>query len=70
MKLPKIVTVFKIKINYKSGISEIFECRSFDVENGQVKWTNAGEKRPVLMNYFEAVESVWRVSQHKTIVWE
>ena len=29
MKLPKLITVFKVKVNYKSGISEVFECTEF-----------------------------------------
>lgn len=58
-------TVFKIKVNYKSGISEVFECLSFKVKQGDVTWEAFGDVKPLLMNYHEAVESVWQISHRE-----
>lgn len=71
MKFPKIVTIFKVKVNYKSGISEVFECRKFSIEGRKISWVCANNLyRPldIAFNSSEDIESVWQVGHRKAIV--
>jgi len=75
MKLPKLITVFKVKINYKSGISEVFECKKFTIKSDDsMTWEiyNAKKKKPIdiTVNGVAGIESVWQVGYRKTVVWE
>jgi len=70
----KIITVFKVKINYKSGHSEIFECTSFKVEGKNLKWSSFGGKHrqkplDLVFSSVDDIESVWQLSYRKTIQW-
>lgn len=63
------VPVFKVRVNYKSGISEEFEVLTFAIETDRVgaktySWTTPTGQviRPVHFNA-DAVESVWQVGQ-------
>ena len=59
------IDVFLIRVRYKSGAIEEFECTEFSV-NGKnsASWTWHGEKRPLFLN-LEDVESIWQVSSRK-----
>lgn len=62
MKLPKIITVFKIKINYKSGKSEVFECREFTIKGKNLSWKyNSDAYRPtgIALSSVDDIESIW-----------
>ena len=74
MKIPKIVPVFKIQINYKSGISVIGNFRKFVGDaNGReitsLKWLTDGDgSRPIFMNVDE-IESIYQIGLKKRIRW-
>lgn len=74
MKLPKIVTVFKIKINYKSGISEVFECSEFSIKGKNLKWLVHSHKQykpfDIAFSSVDDIESIWQVGYRKTVVWK
>ena len=73
MKLPKIVTVFKIKANYKSGISEVFECRSFEIFGKKITWSSfSNQYKPLDIAFISVddIESIWQVGYRKTVVWK
>lgn len=73
MKLPKIINVFKIKINYKSGISEVFECKEFNLKGKNISWKfHSFQYKPIdiAFNSVEDIESIWQVGHRKTVVWE
>jgi hypothetical protein len=74
MKKPKIVVVFKVKVNYKSGISEVFECTKFVVKtNNSMEWTvYPSKKRPIdiAVNGTADIESVWQIGSRRAVVWQ
>ena len=73
MKLPKLITVFKVKINYKSGISEVFECTEFKILGKSLEWKSHDQRyKPlsIALGSVDNIESVWKVGFRKTIIWE
>lgn len=73
MKLPKLITVFKVKVNYKSGISEVFECTKFEIQGKRISWTSYGysyKPLDIAFNSVDDIESIWQVGFRKTIIWE
>ena len=73
MKLPKLITVFKVKINYKSGISEVFECTEFKTLGKSLEWKSHDQRHKPLniaLGSVDNIESVWKVGFRKTIIWE
>lgn len=71
MKFPKIITIFKIKVNYKSGISEVFECKKFSIEGNRLSWVHTNDRyKPldIAFNTVGDIESVWQVGHRKAIV--
>ena len=72
MKLPKLVTVFKVKVNYKSGISETFEVLEFSIKGRSLTWSsfnNHYKPLDIAFNSVEDIESIWQVGFRKTIIW-
>ena len=72
MKLPKLITVFKVKVNYKSGISEVFECTEFKIQGKNLSWKSHDYRYKPLDMAFSSVddiESIWQVGFRKTIIW-
>ena len=72
MKIPKFVNIFKVQINYKSGISVISDFRKFDgVTNGtevvSLDWLADGG-RPIFMNISE-IESIYQLRVKKRLRW-
>lgn len=54
--------VYRIKINYKSGNSEMFWATEFKCNDGEYSWdTVDGFRRPIILNV-DAIESVWQGS--------
>ena len=73
MKLPKLITVFKVKVNYKSGISEVFECTEFTIQGKNLSWKSHGHRyKPldVALNSVEDIEAIWQVGFRKVVVWK
>lgn len=55
------MTIFTIKVNYKSGISHTFDVTEFSIDGAIWKWTPADEQnKPILMGV-ENIESVWQI---------
>lgn len=72
MKLPKLITVFKVKVNYKSGISETFEALEFSIKGNNLTWKSSNNRyKPldIAFNSVDDIESVWQVGFRKTIIW-
>ena len=72
MRLPKLITVFKVKVNYKSGISEVFECTTFSIKGKNLSWKHSSHKyKPIdiALNSVDDIESVWQVGYRKILVW-
>ena len=73
MKLPKLITVFKVKVNYKSGISEVFECTKFEILSKNLTWKSLDQRyRPIdiAFNSVDDIESIWQVGFRKVIIWK
>lgn len=73
MKLPKLITVFKVKVNYKSGISEVFECTEFKILGKSLEWKSRGfHYKPIdiAFNSVDDIESIWQVGFRKVIIWK
>lgn len=73
MKLPKLVTVFKVKVNYKSGISETFECIAFSIKGKNLTWKFFNDRyRPldIAFSSVDDIESIWQVGFRKAIIWK
>ena len=73
MKLPKLITVFKVKVNYKSGISEVFECTKFEILGKNLSWKSHDYRyKPldIALSSVDDIESVWQVGFRKTIIWK
>lgn len=61
-------TVFTIRINYKSGKTEEFECYKFSCIPGkEASWEGAGYPSPIWLGY-ENVESIWQISSREVEV--
>lgn len=55
------MTIFTIKVNYKSGISHMFDVTEFSIEGDSWTWAATDKQnKPVLLGV-ENVESVWQV---------
>lgn len=54
-------TVYNIRVNYKSGKTEEFECYNFKHTRNEVSWEGIGYPSPLWFG-FENVESIWQVS--------
>ena len=72
MKIPKFVKIFKIQINYKSGISVVGDYRKFDGEAkgnevASLKWIADGGQ-PIFMNA-AAIESIHQLKVMKRLRW-
>ena len=72
MIIPKFVNIFKVQINYKSGISVISDFRKFD---GETKGTEvvsldwlADGGRPIFINISE-IESIYQLEVMKCLRW-
>lgn len=59
-------TVFRIRVNYKSGISEEFDVTECELNSQEMSWKTAGVVRPLRLNYDE-VESVWQLSAKRRL---
>lgn len=73
MKLPRLITVFKVKVNYKSGHSEAFECTEFSIKGKHISWCSFGPVgRPldIAFSSVDDIESIWQVGFRRTIVWK
>ena len=72
MKIPKFVNIFKVQINYKSGISVISDFRRFDgvtkgTEVVSLDWLADGGQ-PIFMNISE-IESIYQLRVMKRLRW-
>lgn len=57
------MTIYKIRVNYKSGISETFWCENFEYGSGSYSWKpiyHEGNIKPLLLGS-DNVESVWQI---------
>ena len=73
MKLPKLITVFKVKVNYKSGISEVFECTEFKIQGNDLSWKSHDyhyKPLSIALNPVDDIESIWQVGFSNVIIWE
>ena len=73
MKLPKLITVFKVKVNYKSGISEVFECTEFKIQGKNISWKSHDyHYKPlnIAFNSVDDIESIWQVGFRKVVIWK
>ena len=72
MKIPKFVNIYKIQINYKSGISVVGDYRKFDGDTKgnevtSLKWVSDGSQ-PIFMNISE-IESIHQLRVKKRLRW-
>lgn len=72
MKIPKLVYIFEIQINYKSGISVVGNYRKFGGmtkrnEVSSLEWISDGI-RPLFMNVSE-IESIYQLRVKKRLRW-
>ena len=54
-------TQFKVRVNYKSGISEEFWCYGFTFRSGEVTWTPVDDNKKPIFIGIEPIESVYQV---------
>jgi hypothetical protein len=65
----RIVPVYTVQVNYKSGISMRFDCFDFKLRDSVYSWTAAStQNKPVTLGA-DNVESVWQVGVYKVIKW-
>lgn len=61
-------TVCTVRVNYKSGKSEEFECYEFSCIPGkEASWRGVDYPSPIWLG-FENVESIWQVSAREVEV--
>lgn len=73
MKYPKITTVFKVKVNYKSGLSEVFECYKLSIKGKNLEWESFNHRNKpidIAFNSVSDIESIWQIGYRKVIVWK
>ena len=65
----KLVTVFTIKVLYKSGASHQFDAYEFSIKNGTYRWHSADDRNTPLELGGSEIAAVWQVGHHKKLVW-
>ena len=55
------MTIFTIKVNYKSGISHTFDVTEFSIDGGAWTWTPADERNKPILLGVDNIESVWQI---------
>lgn len=72
MKFPKIIKVFKIRINYKSGIQEVIKMREFEISGdfSKVKWVTLSQKHRIIALGIDNIESVYQLGWSYAIIWK
>lgn len=55
------MTIFTIKVNYKSGISHTFDVTEFSIAGGAWKWKNVDDQNKPILLGVDNIESVWQV---------
>jgi hypothetical protein len=70
MKIPKIKKCVKIKINYKSGISETFLCSEFQLKGRDISWEAYASYYPVDIAFSSSddIESIWAGSTYRIVL--
>lgn len=64
----KRVTVYKVRVVYKSGYTHDFEATRFDVKGGSYSWDNfANDNKPIQLGA-DDVAAVWQLGYRK--VWK
>lgn len=65
-KLPKRVTIYKVRIVYKSGYFHDFEARKFSIVPGKsIEWEHADNDNRPLWIGFDDVAAVYQVGYRK-----
>lgn len=67
--MPKIVSVFTIRVVYKSGYTHDFECYSFTTNGSRYSWDCADVNNKPLQLGADDVAAIWQVGSRKTIKW-
>ena len=72
MKFPRIIKVFKVRINYKSGIQEVIKVKKFEIKNdfSSATWTIHSAKNRALAIGLQNIESVYQIGWSYGIIWE
>lgn len=72
MKVPRIIKVFKVRINYKSGIQELIKVKKFEIKNdfSSATWTESSAKNQILVMGLENIESIYQIGYSYSIKWK
>lgn len=72
MKFPRIVKVFKVRINYKSGIQEVIKVKKFEIKSdfSSATWMVYNAKNRILAIGLQNIESVYQLGWFYGITWE
>lgn len=60
----KFETVFRVRIIYKNGYAQDFDCTAFTISNKEVKWKAVGSPNPLLIGV-DDIAAVWQLGARK-----
>lgn len=72
MKFPRIAKVFKVRINYKSGIQEVIKVKKFEIKKdfSSATWTIYSAKNRALAIGLQNIESVYQIGYSYSTEWQ
>ena len=72
MKFPRIIKVFKVRINYKSGTQEVIKMKKFKIQKdfSSATWVESSAENQILVIGLKNIESVYQIGWSYGIIWE
>jgi hypothetical protein len=62
------MNVFTIRIIYKSGATQDFECTEFSIKDGLYSWTALGDVKPLMIGLVsDQIAAVWQVAEREVL---
>jgi hypothetical protein len=58
--------VYRVRIVYKSGYVQDFECTEFSITDSKITWDAVGVTRPLKLG-FDDIAAVWQISVRKRL---
>ena len=60
----KFEDVFRVRIIYKNGYAQDFDCTTFKISNEEVTWKAVGSANPLLIGVND-IAAVWQIGVRK-----
>jgi hypothetical protein len=61
----KLENVFRVRVIYKSGYAQDFDCTEFKITDDVATWKAVGPVSPLLMGIKNEVAAIWQLGVRK-----